>query len=439
MEKLIPVLYHKYCLTNSKVNELHLITLDPELLPLMKDVLMEVHERFSGKTKRKASNSDPVTDSTQAPSQPDSSSTVDATDKHQSDQKLNDKHQVEKDHSEQILYISETNNNERSSGNTADNNIYRGGESRHGTGNMVMMKTVKETMETKDGNLDVENMRGKENEHMKTHEYGEIEASNEFEVYQNFTGNPEKINHNSDNFDRKNQVSNQTVSEFEAGDKPNSQSLSSSHNQANLTGQERTESSLVDSKVEGANHNVSSMLDKGDNYCRKKTDCKFSEAVLETFPDIKTKKHDYERSASSGSEREDTLDFENVFESDSGYQIKDENREENQALDEKENTNFLCPICIRKIDEESVVTLDKCQHKFCRKCLSTHFQTSIMKTCPVCRTVYGKAKGNQPDGLMFYTENHEQSLPGYEGYGVITIEYEIPNGIQGVRKKVGCM
>ena len=45
---------------------------------------------------------------------------------------------------------------------------------------------------------------------------------------------------------------------------------------------------------------------------------------------------------------------------------------------------------------------------------------------------YGPVEGNQPnDGTMTPTFE-DSSLPGYENYGTIRVEYHIPNGLQGM-------
>ena len=87
-----------------------------------------------------------------------------------------------------------------------------------------------------------------------------------------------------------------------------------------------------------------------------------------------------------------------------------------------------CPICLDTISDP--VVLQKCKHTFCRKCIEASF-AKTKPTCPVCGEVYGKITGNQPDGLMgVWTE--QESLPGYGGSRTIVIDYNIPNGVQGV-------
>uniref|UniRef100_A0A3B1JVG9 E3 ubiquitin-protein ligase n=1 Tax=Astyanax mexicanus TaxID=7994 RepID=A0A3B1JVG9_ASTMX len=49
--------------------------------------------------------------------------------------------------------------------------------------------------------------------------------------------------------------------------------------------------------------------------------------------------------------------------------------------------------------------------------------------CPVCKKIYGKVKGNQPQGTMS-CRTHRYDLPGYDGCGTIEIYYDIPGGKQ---------
>ena len=41
-----------------------------------------------------------------------------------------------------------------------------------------------------------------------------------------------------------------------------------------------------------------------------------------------------------------------------------------------------CCICLEDV-AENIVQINKCEHKFCRACILTHFETKVM--CPVCR------------------------------------------------------
>ncbi|XP_062401073.1 E3 ubiquitin-protein ligase DTX3L-like [Sardina pilchardus] len=69
-----------------------------------------------------------------------------------------------------------------------------------------------------------------------------------------------------------------------------------------------------------------------------------------------------------------------------------------------------------------------CGHAFCKDCLRQSVE-SMGATCPVCKKVFGKIVGDQPDGTMtHYTQNI--CLPGFKRCGSIVINYHIPNGLQ---------
>ncbi|XP_029367010.1 E3 ubiquitin-protein ligase DTX3L isoform X1 [Echeneis naucrates] len=86
-----------------------------------------------------------------------------------------------------------------------------------------------------------------------------------------------------------------------------------------------------------------------------------------------------------------------------------------------------CPICMEPMIPTKKETL-QCKHTFCSACLKTAFH--YKPVCPTCGKLYGILTGTQPDGgRMRVTKNHS-SLPGYENYGTIIIQYYIPSGIQ---------
>ncbi|XP_025763117.1 uncharacterized protein LOC100706631 isoform X2 [Oreochromis niloticus] len=92
------------------------------------------------------------------------------------------------------------------------------------------------------------------------------------------------------------------------------------------------------------------------------------------------------------------------------------------AGDQKEER---CPICLDKFENKTQL---KCKHEFCKDCLK-QAQEANGPICPICRAVFGKIMGDQPDGKMSdYTL--PSFLPGYSDCGTIVISYEIPSGIQ---------
>ncbi|KAL3856849.1 hypothetical protein ACJMK2_011560 [Sinanodonta woodiana] len=103
-----------------------------------------------------------------------------------------------------------------------------------------------------------------------------------------------------------------------------------------------------------------------------------------------------------------------------------------------------CCICCEKLSVASgygegtpedfvIIQLDKCSHMFHRLCLFAMYENGHKNDhlqCPTCKTIYGEKQGNCPRGIMEYNFIQE-SLPGYEGYETIQINYTIQSGIQG--------
>uniref|UniRef100_I3KSM2 E3 ubiquitin-protein ligase n=1 Tax=Oreochromis niloticus TaxID=8128 RepID=I3KSM2_ORENI len=84
-----------------------------------------------------------------------------------------------------------------------------------------------------------------------------------------------------------------------------------------------------------------------------------------------------------------------------------------------------CPICLDPFKNKKQL---KCKHEFCKDCLR-QAQEATGPICPVCRVVFGKIIGDQPDGRMSdYTM--PSFLPGFSDCGTIVINYEIQSGIQ---------
>uniref|UniRef100_A0A3Q3FXP7 E3 ubiquitin-protein ligase n=1 Tax=Labrus bergylta TaxID=56723 RepID=A0A3Q3FXP7_9LABR len=93
------------------------------------------------------------------------------------------------------------------------------------------------------------------------------------------------------------------------------------------------------------------------------------------------------------------------------------------AGDTKEEEN--CSICMDTFKKKKQL---KCKHEFCEGCLEQS-KKSLGPCCPLCKDVFGKMEGDQPDGKMNWRSGHS-SLPGYPQCGCIVISYWIPGGIQ---------
>lgn len=101
--------------------------------------------------------------------------------------------------------------------------------------------------------------------------------------------------------------------------------------------------------------------------------------------------------------------------------------DDSRRVSDSENM-LTCAICLGVITD--LKQLDKCYHIFCKSCIDRSFREH-KPVCPTCNMVYGVIKGNQPDGTMKVVYN-STPLSGYEDWGSIQINYDIPSGIQTV-------
>ncbi|XP_071388429.1 E3 ubiquitin-protein ligase DTX3L-like [Centroberyx affinis] len=90
-----------------------------------------------------------------------------------------------------------------------------------------------------------------------------------------------------------------------------------------------------------------------------------------------------------------------------------------------ENEAEKCPICIDTFTNKEKL---KCSHEFCKECLSESVK-SMGPICPVCKAVFGKVEGDQPEGNMSCSTVRTH-LPGFPDCGTIVITYDIPGGKQ---------
>ena len=87
-----------------------------------------------------------------------------------------------------------------------------------------------------------------------------------------------------------------------------------------------------------------------------------------------------------------------------------------------------CPICLELLCKAK--TLPKCKHSFCEACINKCL--SIKQECPLCRTVYGEVRGNQPTNGSMKVDTHFGVKLGRYCNAAIVIDYYFPNGIQTV-------
>ncbi|NXX89327.1 DTX3L ligase, partial [Centropus bengalensis] len=104
---------------------------------------------------------------------------------------------------------------------------------------------------------------------------------------------------------------------------------------------------------------------------------------------------------------------------------KDNLSREGQSEAKTEDNTDTCPICMEEIKNKEI--LKKCNHAFCKRCIDQAM--TYKQACPVCNTVYGSMKGDQPEGKMS-TRVMSLSLPGYPSCGTIEITYDMSGGIQ---------
>ncbi|RXN31988.1 E3 ubiquitin- ligase DTX3L-like isoform X1 [Labeo rohita] len=118
------------------------------------------------------------------------------------------------------------------------------------------------------------------------------------------------------------------------------------------------------------------------------------------------------------------INFRGRGKKDKGYNevSKDSSRHDSKGAHAEEET---CVICMDSFNDKEKL---KCGHEFCRDCIKRSVN-NLGSICPVCKEVFGKLEGNQPDGKMTVTKSRA-SLPGYPDCGTIEITYNIPSGIQ---------
>ncbi|XP_024232638.1 E3 ubiquitin-protein ligase DTX3L isoform X3 [Oncorhynchus tshawytscha] len=85
-----------------------------------------------------------------------------------------------------------------------------------------------------------------------------------------------------------------------------------------------------------------------------------------------------------------------------------------------------CSICMDRFINKRKLS---CSHEFCTDCLRKAVEFSGPR-CPLCKDVFGKVEGDQPEGTMKVKHESYRCIPGYHGYGMIVISYDIPSGKQ---------
>lgn len=68
-----------------------------------------------------------------------------------------------------------------------------------------------------------------------------------------------------------------------------------------------------------------------------------------------------------------------------------------------------------------------CSHKFHMECLGNLIGEKKWAKCPICSTIFGTMTGDQPEGQMGVSINHNITLAGHEK-GAIIICYNLKSG-----------
>ncbi|KAL0151226.1 hypothetical protein M9458_053417, partial [Cirrhinus mrigala] len=133
---------------------------------------------------------------------------------------------------------------------------------------------------------------------------------------------------------------------------------------------------------------------------------------------------DYVLGAVGGAEWNEGINFRGQGKKDKGYNevSKDSSRHDSKGAHAEEE---MCAICMDSFNNKEKL---KCGHEFCRDCIKMSVK-SLGSICPVCKEVFGKLEGNQPDGTMNVIRR-VMHLPGHVRCGTIEITYNIPGGIQ---------
>ncbi|NXY63931.1 DTX3L ligase, partial [Callaeas wilsoni] len=146
---------------------------------------------------------------------------------------------------------------------------------------------------------------------------------------------------------------------------------------------------------------------------------KYIKALLNTEYSTQTKNRaplssDLSSQEATGASKKSSVRQKNDLSSEGQTQAKTEEKEEEE-----------CPICRDRIKNKEI--LEKCKHAFCKICID---RAMVYKqACPVCNTICGVLRGNQPEGTMS-TKTINFSLPGYPNYDTIQIDYSMNGGIQ---------
>ncbi|XP_041360604.1 uncharacterized protein LOC121376883 isoform X2 [Gigantopelta aegis] len=145
-----------------------------------------------------------------------------------------------------------------------------------------------------------------------------------------------------------------------------------------------------------------------------------------TSDSVPSNHEDYQTSKTKGHSSMVPLPSEGK-QSQSGDTHSTENTTDQQSTVSKTTGPDTCAICMDEITNPK--RLSKCGHTFCTDCIDNCFN-NFKPVCPTCNMVYGILIGDMPSGTMRNKVIPGMSCPGYEGHGVIIINYYFQDGIQ---------
>ncbi|RXN04064.1 E3 ubiquitin- ligase DTX3L-like isoform X1 [Labeo rohita] len=132
----------------------------------------------------------------------------------------------------------------------------------------------------------------------------------------------------------------------------------------------------------------------------------------------------YGPGAVGGAAWNERVNFRSQGEEDMGFkeESKENSRYDSKGAHAEEDT---CAICMECFTDKKKLN---CGHEFCQECINLSVK-SLGSICPVCKEVFGKLEGNQPEGT-FTAKKSKWHLPGHPDCGTIEIFYNIPDGVQ---------
>lgn len=89
-----------------------------------------------------------------------------------------------------------------------------------------------------------------------------------------------------------------------------------------------------------------------------------------------------------------------------------------------------CAICMNPLHNKTMrpVQLHTCGHCFHEECILKSLEMS--SKCPICRNVTQEPYGTSPAGSMCIRQDKKMHCAGFERYGTLVLDYNMPSGVQ---------